>query len=219
MARPRSSSSALARSSAPITVDPWAALAAASGCAPAGGTALPKDVIMLADVSASMGAAGLGGKSRLSLLSEALTTIRGGTILPYAAYVYDECEPGGIMDAIGSWGRGATMHGIALRAAAQRGATMVLLIADGEADDRRDAIAEAHGFRERGIKINALFVGNPADFDAIGHMKMLAEITGGTYQAYDMGRMPELGSGLDDVIGGLLSLPEYAGASSAGIAL
>lgn len=161
---------------------------------------IPRDAVILADVSDSMRETAAGGHSRIQLLRGALGHFQGGTIVPFAGDAEAPCSAQAIPEP-----HGGTRHGAALRTIAARRPGVVLIISDGETWESRASVCEAAV--ALGCKVNTLFVGDPDDTSSKDLLREIAKATGGTFDEYDMGRMPSLGSGLNDKIGGMLALP------------
>jgi len=181
-------SSALARPSK------TSALLAAAGIASAALASVPQDAVILADVSASMADALRDGGTRIARLREALASVQGGTILPYAETLRAEV-PRHRIDSLRADGCD-TLYAPAIRGALARKASVILLISDGEAADGEDALGIAREARRRGVKVNTLFIGDSRAREAQELLKEIADLTGGTFQENVMQSAPALAAAI-----------------------
>ena len=137
--------------------------------------------VILADISASMGAPAWGGQRKIDVLGEAVA----GAMRPAAARLFvfsaDVREVRDVPEPEHN-----TNLAAALRAARQLAPGVTLVISDGQPDNAAAAIEEARQFR--GV-IDVLYIGPESDRAAIEFMKRLAAAAGGSVRTHDVGRL------------------------------
>ena len=138
-------------------------------------------VVILADISASMGGPAWGGQRKIDILREAVA----GALRQAAARLFvfsaDVREVRDVPEPENN-----TNLAAALRAARQLDPGVTLVISDGQPDNAAQAIEEARQFR--GV-IDVLYIGPENDRAAIEFMKRLAASAGGSVRTHDVARL------------------------------
>jgi len=116
---------------------------------------VPTPLVTILDISASMDLPGFpGGPSRLDSGREAVQSLSPDRIVTFSTSVSDPIAPAGLDSVIGVAGRAGSRLAPALRVARAAGADSVVVITDGELEDREDARREAErlGLRVRELR-------------------------------------------------------------------
>lgn len=171
-----------------------AAYQSARGIVPSGGTS---GLAILADCSGSMFEPAAGGKTRYQVLMKALTDLwpelSGATLYGFSYEATQVAHPSKLPDP-----SGGTYLAEAIKCAAMKFLTGVVVISDGIPQCKGSALTEA---RKLHVPFSTLFVGDPKDTLAVDFMKQLARTTGGKSEAKDL---KNLASPLVNTIRGLL---------------
>ena len=156
--------------------------------------------LVIADTSLSMQWEARAGRSRISLLKEALHA-QGERIqilafgnVPYECKNVDELVA-----------KGNTALEKALNHARTLEPMHVLVICDGCPNNRGAALGSARSLAEDCI-IDALYIGPQSAEDAIGFMRNLAQVGRGRFVSFDLATSTP--KALTDRVGSLLALPE-----------
>lgn len=139
-------------------------------------------VVVLADISASMGSPAWGGQRKIDVLREAVD----GALMhqPHAKlFVFSanirECK------AIPEPEHNTNLAA-ALREVCKLDPGITLVISDGQPDNEKLALEAARQFR--GV-IDVLYIGPQSDHAAIDFMKRLATVAGGEVRTHDVARL------------------------------
>ncbi|OBY87037.1 vWA domain-containing protein [Delftia sp. JD2] len=152
--------------------------------------------VVLADVSGSMDSLAWGGRSKHSLLGEAIAaTAAGHEVLAFAEDVTPVPNASSLPPASGS----TALH-LALNAARERNPGRILVISDGEPDDEVAALAAAKAFP--GV-IDVLYIGPDSNAAAMRFLRSLAQAGHGRYEGSDIARagQPALAHTVQRLIG------------------
>lgn len=136
------------------------------------------EIVILADISASMGAPAWGGHRKIDLLRDAVNAVLQQTSARLIAFSAAAREVGTIPEPEEN-----TNLADALDSARALDPGQVLVISDGSPDSEEKAIAAAKKFR--GV-IDVLYIGPENDKAAIAFMKRLANAAGGDVQSFDL---------------------------------
>lgn len=138
-------------------------------------------VVILADVSASMDVPTATGARKIDVLREAVAAAR--RITPSRLFAFS----GGVreVEAIPEPEHNTNLAG-ALHAVRQLDPGVTLVISDGQPDDDKEALIEAAQFRGA---IDVLYIGSETDYAAIAFMRRLAAAAGGELRTHDVGRL------------------------------
>ena len=115
----------------------------------------PTPLVAILDISASMDLPGIpGGQSRLDSGRAAVQRLLPDRIVTFSSSVSDPIAPTGLDSVIGAAGRAGSRLAPALRVARAAGADSVVVITDGELEDREDARREVErlGLRVRELR-------------------------------------------------------------------
>ena len=154
---------------------------------------------VLADVSGSMASPAWGGRSKHSLLRDAITsTFRPGQheLLAFSSRVQRLTNPAMLPEP----GGGTALH-LALQGALELNPGRILLISDGEPDDESAALAVATRFP--GV-IDVLYIGPDSNAAAMRFLRTLAMAGHGRYHGSDIARVgqPSLTNTIQHLLAG-----------------
>ncbi|RPE74666.1 vWA domain-containing protein [Vulcaniibacterium tengchongense] len=133
-------------------------------------------IVILADVSGSMGAESGDGRRKIDVLREAVSAARGGARL--VAFSSQPCDVDSIPEPEANTNLAAALDYVR---ASDPGVT--LLISDGEPDNEAAALASARKFRGA---IDVLYIGPESNTRAIAFMRKLAASAGGDLMVNDI---------------------------------
>lgn len=138
-------------------------------------------VVILADISASMGASAPGGQRKIDVLRQAVV---GATLqVPARLFVFSQAtrEVHAIPEPEHN-----TNLAAALQAVRPLDPGVTLVISDGQPDNAAAALEAARQFRGA---IDVLYVGPESDTAAIQFMQQLARVGGGDVRVHDVARL------------------------------
>lgn len=138
-------------------------------------------VVVLADVSASMGGPAAGDKRKIDVLREAIASATQNT--PARLFVFSATtrEVQSVPEPENN-----TNLAQALREVQRLDPGVTLVISDGQPDNARAALDVASTFRGA---IDVLYIGNDKDYAAISFMQQLAKVGGGDVRVHDVARL------------------------------
>ena len=138
-------------------------------------------IVILADVSDSMGGPASGGQRKIDVLREAVGVAMRSS--PALLYVFSASvrESTGIPEPESS-----TNLAQALREVHKLDPGVTLVISDGQPDNKQLAIDAAKMFKGA---IDVLYIGPESDLAAISFMKRLAKAADGHFRTYDVARL------------------------------
>jgi hypothetical protein len=179
-------SASLARVSSEPSAPACSGLSAMLALAGVQSTALAclDSTVILADVSGSMHDRVRDGQRRYEVLCDALSSLRGGTVIPFDDRVYPATTAAEIRANFGTKYGGMTDYSPALKSAGTHRPSAVLLISDGAAHDPHEAVEEAVRL---GVPVHTMFIGTRGELAAIGLLRRIAEATGGNFTDQDLG--------------------------------
>lgn len=158
-----------------------------------------RPTVVLADVSGSMASTAWGGRSKHSLLRDAVAaTLQPGQheLMAFSDGVQLLARPAMLPEPVG----GTALH-LALKAALERNPGRILVISDGEPDNEAEALAVAARFA--GV-IDVLYIGSDANVAAMRFLQALARAGYGRYQSNDIAQpgRPALTNTIQLLLGG-----------------
>ena len=142
-----------------------------------------RPTVVLADVSGSMASPAWSGRTKHSVLRDAIAATAQAGRHELMAFA------GGVTPSISAAelpppGGGTALH-LALQAAIGRDPGRILVISDGEPDDEQAALAAATQF---GGVVDVLYIGPDANAAAMAFLRRLARAGHGQYQGSDIAR-------------------------------
>jgi hypothetical protein len=137
------------------------------------------DIVVIVDVSGSMsGHDSRGGRSRYDVACDELAKLQAnnpGRIAVVCFSSHTQFCPGGIPEFLG----GSTDLAAALQfVKVADGCVQFIVISDGQPDSEREALDVARTFTSQ---IDCIFVGPESDWNAIGFLERLAQMSHGRY--------------------------------------
>lgn len=138
-------------------------------------------VVILADISASMGGPAAGDKRKIDILRDAIVGVTQST----SARVFVFSNTAREVHAIPEPENNTNLAG-ALLHVQRLDPGVTLVISDGQPDNEKAALDAARQFR--GV-IDVLYIGPESDHAAINFMKRLAAAAGGDVRTHDVARL------------------------------
>lgn len=153
-------------------------------------------VVILADISASMDSLATGAQRKIDVLREAVGQVR--QQIPSRLFVFSASARE--VSEVPESEESTNLAG-ALRDVQQLDPGVTLVICDGRPDNEAQALQVARSFRGA---IDVLYIGPENDLHAINFMNRLAQAAGGTMREHDVTRIGHSTQQLSRRIAGLL---------------